>query len=70
MLTKDEKATVIQRGLSRLPVVALEAQWAFGQTVKGKFVAPPSWVRRVIHMTAPPCVFSKIGPPFAVDVSR
>ena len=47
-LTKEEKTTVIQRGMARLPVMATEALWAFGFKIESDFVTPPNWVRRVI----------------------
>lgn len=50
-LTKEQKVAVIERGLTRLPMMGEEAKWAFGAPTKEGFVTPLPWVRRVIFMT-------------------
>lgn len=50
-LTREQKVAVIERGMARLPVMAVEVQWAFGVQFPADLVAPPIWVRRVILLT-------------------
>lgn len=71
-LSKNEKITVIQRGMARLPAMGEEANWAFGAPVGPNFSDPPPWVRRVVLLSFgfDPDAPKANGPADALKISK